>query len=158
MTESQLWISEFPDRVLGEVSHPADMSLVPEVAERYLQAIPYAPTSRMWFFWQVSAIDPNRYQWVLDRFFNGGWPPELGIATIQPLLISRMDDLSLRITVRNDSANRRGEAIQDSVLFDCYIYRDLGQAPGELALEANNWLERLSLVEQAIKHLLKEGS
>ena len=157
MTERQLWISVIPDCPFDDCPQPELGPLFIDSTMKYLEAVPYLPARRFWFFWKISAIDSNRQKWLADTFLRREWPVELGVPRIQPLLTSRKDDVVLHMTIKEESAYRKGSLEQDSIVFDSYVYRDVGQTPSEIILETQKWTERLGVVERAIKHLIDEG-
>ena len=157
MTDRQLWVSVTPDCPLDNCSEHALGPLFLDQTIEYLKTIPYLPVRRFWLFWKLSVTDPERYKWLANTFLSNEWPVSLGIPIVRPLLISRKDDLVLHMTIRDERTYRGGELNQDSIVFDCYIYRDVGQTPSEIIVETQNWKERFNVVEQAIRHLLEEG-
>lgn len=157
MTESQLWVSVSPDCPFDESPRPLMGSLFLDPMNRFLQTIPYLPTRRLWFFWKISATDPEWRKWTADTFLRNDWPAELGTPMLQPSITARKDDITLRMTIRNQSVHRNGQPVPNSIVFDSYVYRHVDQTPADMISETQHWPERLAVLRQAIKHLLNEG-
>ena len=157
MTDNQLWVSAFPDSPLAEGPESELALAIIDPTRRYLEATRYMPVRRLWFYWQISAIDPHREEWMADTFLRHEWPSQLGTPTIQPTLTSRKGEIVLRMIVQNQSTYRRGQWAADSIVFENYVYRDVDLNAPEMALETHQWFERRRVVLQAINHLLEEG-
>ena len=158
MTPKDLWITAYPDQPLTVDADDASVHLIPVVTSNFLETVPYVPTRRLWLFWQISIVNPDRDRWMLETFLNGGWPSDLGVVALQPRLTVFLNDLTIQMTVRNITSYRRGEAHLESTAFDCYVSRGADQTPGDMVLDLTHRAERLSLVERAIRQLLGNGS
>jgi hypothetical protein len=158
MTPNELWITVYPDRRLKDEGAAADRDLIPTLTSNFLEAMPYLPTRRLWLFWQISAVNPDRDRWMLENFLSKSWPIELGTVALQPQLTVFLDDLAIQVSIRNGTFPRRGEAHEESTAFDCFVSRGLDQTHEEMVLDVNHRTERLLLVERTIQHLLGNGS
>ena len=158
MTESDLWITHYPDCPIEDRSSIEDRNPVPAMAESYLEKVPHFPFRSLLFYWRVSAANPNPHQWMLDNFLHKGWPEEFRITKIQPVLHFSSDNTAFQITVRDEPSQRQHETIQDSIIFDCYAYQTQEQMVGDMVLETDHWFDRWDTLERAINHLLEEGT
>ncbi len=158
MTPNELWITSYPDRPMEDDGGGPDGDLIPALTSNFLNAVPYLPSRRLWLLWRISAVNPDRDRWMLENFLSKSWPIELGTVALQPRLIVYLDDLTIRITIRNETLLRRGEAQEESTTFDCLVSRGLDQTPGEMIQDVNHRTERLLLVERTIQQLLGNGS
>ena len=158
MTPEHLWITEYSDQPLDESAGDTSDHWVSILTSRFLEAVPYVPSRRLWLFWQVSIVKPDRDRWLLETFLNRNWPNELGTVSLQPQLTARLNDLTIQMTIRGGTSHRRGEAYQGSTAFDCYVSRGIDQTPEEMLLDLTHRTERLVLVERSIRQLLGNGS
>ena len=158
MTPEHLWITEYPDQPLDESAGDTSEHWVSILTSRFLEAVPYVPSRRLWFFWQVSIVNPERDQWMLETFLNREWPIELGTVSLQPRLTAFINDLTIQMTIRDVTSYRRGEEHQESTAFDCYVSKGVEQTPREMLLDLTHRKERLFLLERSIRQLLGNGS
>ena len=158
MTPNNLWIRTYPNRSLMEHGTDVVGPVVPILANNFLVALPYLPSRRLWLFWQISAVIPDRNQWQLDTFFSKAWPTELGTVAVQPRLTVNLSDLAISVTIRNESLPRPREAQGDSLTFQCYASRPIDQTPDDMVSDLNHRTERLEIVERVIRQLLENGS
>ena len=158
MTENDLWITHFPDCPIEDRSNLADGRIVPTMAESYLGKVPYSPFRRLWCYWRISAIHPERHRWMLGKFLHHGLPEEFNLTGIQPSLYFTSESVAFQLTVRTDSIQRQFETVYDSIVFDCYAYGTEEQTVSDMVLETNHWIERRNSLERVIGHLLEEGN
>ncbi len=157
MTESDLWISMFPDCPVSSRASMADKYLVAAMAKGYIERVPYSPLTSVWFNWRISSVNSNRHQWMLDNFLTKGWPEEAPITGMQPVLDFSSDGARFQITVQNDQVQRQYETFDDSTVFNCYAQSTREQVVAEAALATDHWSNRLQLLKRAINYLLVEG-
>ena len=74
MTEERLWISNNPDTLVSEWLSSPDINLVPNIATRYLERVPYLPFERAWFNWNVSTAKTGRLERMLENLLPSEWP------------------------------------------------------------------------------------
>ncbi len=158
MTPTTLWITTHPNRSLKDDGSDVEGPIAPILATNFLATVPYLPSRRLWLFWQISAINPDRDRWMLETFLSGGWPSELGTVSLQPRLTVLWDDFTIQVTIRNENPPRLGEPRGESTTFDCYVSRGLDQTPEDMVLDITKKTERLLAVERTIKQLLGNGS
>ena len=158
MTPEHLWITEYPDQPLDESARDTSDHWVSILTSKFLEAVPYVPSRRLWLFWQVSIVKPDREQWMLETFLNRNWPNELGTVSLQPQLAIRINDLTIQMNIKGGISYRRGEAHQESTVFDCFVSRGLDQTVGEMLQDLPHMAERLFLVERSVRQLLESGS
>ena len=160
MTERELWITIFPDLPLsdrgetksedGEEAWSASQFL----ARNFLAQAPFIPSRRFWFFWRISAINPDRNRWMLENFLGKDWPPNLGAVRVNPQLHVFIDDLQLNITVRNETYQRRNHDAPDSTTFDCYISRGVDLTVKDMLAEIGRRTEWAHLLSRTLRHLM----
>ena len=154
MTPRNLWITTYPDRSLKDDTGDVEGSHTPSLTRKFLEAVPYLPSRKLWLFWRISAVIPDRDQWMLETFLNKNWPSELGDVVIQPRLTVVVDDLTIRVTIRNEGFRQQEEAHGESTAFDCYVSRGSDQAPREMYFDISQSAERLQMLERIIEELL----
>ena len=157
MTGSNLWISLYSDCSIEDWPSMEDRRLIPAMAESYLERVSYFPFKGLWFYWQISSVNPDRHQWMLDNFLRKEWPKEYPVTRLQPSLTFSSGDVAFQITIRSDQARRRYEVFQDSIIFDCYAYRIGVPTVGDAIQETDHWPERLLTLERALNHLMEEN-
>ena len=157
MTESNLWIDLYPDCSIADWPSMEHDKLVPTMVESYLGRVPYFPFRGLWFYWRISVVNPNRHQWILDNFLRKGWPEEFPVTRLQPLLTFLSGDVAFQITIRSEQAQRQYEVFQESIIFDCYAYRNASLTVSDAFEETQQWSERFHTLERALNHLLEEG-
>ena len=158
MSREQLWITTYPDSPLSDVIEDDNMPLIPTVASNFLEAAPHLPSQTLWLFWQISAINPDRDQWILENFLSKGWPAGFGTVVLQPQLTVSLGDFAIQITVRNTPVRRQDEDPADATIFNCFAWRRVNQSPIEMVSDLEQTTERLQLTEHAIRQLLGTGS
>ena len=158
MTPTNLWITTFPNRSLKDDGADVESPPTPILANNFLVALPYLPSRRLWFFWQISASIPDRGRWIRETFLRNPWPNELGTVAVQPQMTVSLGGLSVSVTIRNETLPKSGGDQAESVGFDCYVSRPLNQTPDEMLQDMTHRTERLLLVERIIRQLLEDGS
>ena len=157
MTEGDLWITHFPDCTIEGWHSTEDARLVPAMAERYLENVRHSPFSKLWLYWRLSVVNPNRNQWMLDNFLDKELQERFRITRMQPVLDFSIGDTEFQITVRTAPGQRQFENFEDSIVFDCYAYQAGEQDVDDMVLESARWSDRLNELEEALNHLLGES-
>ena len=157
MTEASLWITCYPDCPWEEELQWEDAPMIPHVASNYLERVPHMPARRLWGFWQVSSVNPNPQQWMVDNFLPDGFHNEFGPTVLSPQLTFFSDGAVVRISIRVDSAARKGETFENSIMFDCYVNPGVDQTAEEMALETAHWAKWRQTVERSVQCLLAGG-
>ena len=156
MTESVLWITEYPDCSIEDDSRLRSGHYTAALARRYLEQVPYLPAQHSWSFWRLNVINPNSEEWMLSNFLRKGWPSEFGTPRLEPNLSFIADETMFQMTIKNEEAQRAGETFNDSVTFECFVSNIVDQSVGELAHDTSHWSTRLSTLAQVIGYLLQE--
>ena len=156
MTESNLWITSFPDCPLGEEVKAGLNSLIPAMARSFLVSVPYLPSRRFWYFWQISAVTDSPLQWMLDNFCPRGWPSELEVARLGTDLTFFKDEQAIQISIRNQS-RQRNQVARDSISFDCYVSRGSDLITDDMIEETERRTTWIRTIEQILDFLLNGG-
>ena len=157
MTPSELWITLDSDLPLQEYRNQInEQAVTSTLAYNFLVASPYAPVRQMWFYWRLSALDPNPRQWMLNRFLPYEPPTELGSVRVQPRIIFRLEEQSVQVTVRNDPVERQAERFNNAIIFECFVNRTEERTIDEMTQDTGLLVERFAIVEKAINYLLME--
>lgn len=157
MTENNLWITSFPDCPLEEEVEAGLNSLIPVMARSFLVSVPYLPSRRFWYFWQISVVTDSPLQWMLDNFSPQGWPSEFEVAGLGTDLTLFKDDQVIQINIRNQS-RRRNQVSLDSISFDCYASCGSDLIADDMIEEPERRSTWLQTVEQILDFLLKGGN
>jgi len=158
MTQNELWISVHPEQALTSdfdvIPEDGGMSQVQVLAHNFLLTIPSLPSRRLWFYWRISAIIPDRNQWMQENFLNRKWPIELGAITLSPNLLVHRDGIQFDIRVRNETYQRGGVDTPSSITFECFVSRTRNLVVNDMLADIQlrpEWWRHLVLV---IKQLL----
>ena len=154
MFEGNLWTDGFPERPFGNQLYLEDEPLIPAMASRFLGTFEHLPVQRLWFFWRVSALIPEPTQWLSDNFCPRGCPPEFRVAAVEPDLFFAKDDLVVHLKLRSQARYRQDEPPRDSLMMDCYVFRQSNLYVDEMLAETYRWSEYFESLKQAIEFLL----
>ena len=157
MTESNLWVTSYPDCPIKDDLRFEGDHIVPSLARRYIETVPYLPARRLWHFWRLSVVKPSQDEWMLNTFLHRGLPTEFQYVTLQPTLGFVANGVLFQISIKTEELSRRNDTFEDSTSFECYASSPSGQGVDSIILEADDWLARLDTFKQAINHLLEEG-
>ena len=130
----------------------------PILASNFLKAVPYLPVQRLWLYWQVSSVNPDRARWASDTFFNKSWPVELGGITFQPHMTISLGGLIIQATVSNKACLREGETYEDSTVFECHVSRGTVLTTADMEEDLLQGPEWLSDVARIVRQLLGNES
>lgn len=154
LTEDNLWITEYPNLILGSDVQHAGL-IVPGLASRYLESVPYSPVNRIWFHWVLTTIIPRRDEWMRKTFLPDGLPIGVELAPIETLIQFVSGNVEFRLTVRRNNDPNQQDG--DSVQFTCFASSAYPhQNRAEIVSEANLLEVRTETLERVINHLLGE--
>ena len=153
MTEEQLWISAYPESSMSDVSVD---SIVPRMARKYLEMVPYLPFERVWFYWRISVVKTARLGRILEDFLPGDWPSEFKVVLkrTQPMLQFESEHHRFQMTLRGQAVEHNGETLPDAVNFDCFAFPTANQSLDVAIAEISNWAIRWQTLRRAVLHLV----
>lgn len=157
MTERTLWITLFADCPIDDEARIEGGHIIPDLARRYMETVPYTPTRQLWLNWEVSVIKRNHNAWMRDNFEYKEWPTDLGTAMLEPKLTFVIDDVLYQVEIKNEESQRQDKTYEDSIQFECFVCNQQERSVSSIILGFDHWEERLSTFEKAINHLLKGG-
>ena len=71
----------------------------------------------------------------------------------RPLLQFTSEDHHFQITLDNQVVNRGGEALVDSIVFECHSFPSVEESLEQAMEEMGNWSARWQTLQQAILYL-----
>lgn len=157
MTENSLWITSYPDCPLEDESRFKDGHIIPVIAKRYLERVPFLPAQRMWLFWRLSVLNPMAREWMLDTFLSRGWPDGFQHSTVQPNLAFVVDDTLFQMSIKNEQSRLNDNTFEESIIFECFASNSDREIEN-MIIATDHLSARLNTLKEAINHLLDEGS
>ncbi len=158
MTENQLWISVYPDVSVSEWHSLPEASLIPSLAQRYLERVPYLPFERAFFYWNVSTLKTDQLSRMVENMLPSDWPEEFKTLAnqTQPLLQFTSENHNFQITMQDRAVEREGSTFDDSIVFNCHAFPSAEQPLDRAITEMGNWAARWRTLQRAIQHLTGE--
>ena len=159
MTESNLWITSYPDCRIEDESRYEDGHIIALVARKYLERVPFLPAQRMWFYWRLSVVDPMASEWMLKTFLTRRWPTEFENTSIEPNLTFVVEDTLYRMWIKIEESQREDKTYENSIIFECFSSNVEDSGIENMINAADLLSARLDVLKEAINHLLSvDGS
>ena len=153
MTESNLWITSYPECPIEDESRFEGGHFVSVMAKRYLEKVPYLPAQRMWLFWRLSLVNPMAEEWMHDTFLSKGWPEEFEHSTLRPKLSFAVDETLFQISISNEQTPLDDDTFEESIIFECYASNFKDHGIENMILATDQLAARLNVLQEAINHL-----
>lgn len=158
MTEDQLFISVYPDAPVSEWRSLPEANLIPSLAQRYLERVPYLPFERAFFYWNVSTLKTDQLNRMVENMLPSDWHEEFETLAnqTQPLLQFTSENHNFQITMQDRAVEREGSTFYDSIVFNCHAFPSAEQSLDRAITEMGNWAARWRILQRAIQHLTGE--